>query len=400
MEHIQATPFGRSSLPAAHMAALEKTRGCSSDTRAVRREVMDNLIKARQALRLPQGALTVLKAMLSCLPDEVMTVGTDLVIYASNATLQRRADGMDPRSVRRHAASLMDRGLIVRRDSPNGKRYKVQDGDRVEVYGFDLSPLVVEAPRIAAIVEQIEAEARRTDALRRQVQNAKRYLRQAINMAIEMDYPGEWLVLQGEFQACEGRIPRGEAADLLRRRLDVLVALEARVHNLLAACADPVKESANVGQSDRTLLESNTKSSLCFEPAVETAGAAASPSSTSTAPTPLKQQLPLELILRACPDVVDYARDGAIRSWTDLVDVAGFVRSMLGISPSAWEDATATMGPVDAAITVAAILQRSAEIRNPGGYIRALTEAARKGEHSSARMVFALLAGKGAKAAA
>ena len=81
------------------------------------------------------------------------------------------------------------------------------------------------------------------------------------------------------------------------------------------------------------------------------------------------------MVLEACPDIVDYAK-GGISNWRDLLIVAAVVRSMLGISPSAWEAAQSVMGELPAAIVVAAILQRGAAIASAGGYLRELTRKA------------------------
>ena len=48
--------------------------------------------------------------------DWILDVLTDLKTFA-------RANGMPPTTLRRHLAVLVDCGLIVRRDSPNGKRF-------------------------------------------------------------------------------------------------------------------------------------------------------------------------------------------------------------------------------------------------------------------------------------
>lgn len=87
------------------------------------------------------------------------------------------------------------------------------------------------------------------------------------------------------------------------------------------------------------------------------------------------------MVLKACPDIVDYAK-GGISNWRDLLATAAVVRSMLGISPSAWEEAQAVMGETQAAVVVACILQRGDAIRSAGGYLRGLTEKARAGEFS------------------
>ena len=96
------------------------------------------------------------------------------------------------------------------------------------------------------------------------------------------------------------------------------------------------------------------------------------------------------MVLEACPDIVDYAK-GGISNWRDLLIVAAMVRSMLGISPSAWEAAQSVMGELPAAIVAAAILQRGAAITSAGGYLRELTRKAEAGEFSLGPMLMALL---------
>ena len=60
-------------------------------------------------------------------------------------------------------------------------------------------------------------------------------------------------------------------------------------------------------------------------------------------PRDLQQAFPLGMVLEACPDIVDYAK-GGISNWRDFQATAAVVRSMLGISPSAWEAAQSVMG--------------------------------------------------------
>jgi len=80
----------------------------------------------------------------------------------------------------------------------------------------------------------------------------------------------------------------------------------------------------------------------------------------------------LGMVLSACPDIVDYTKDG-ISNWRDFLATAAVVRSMLGISPSAWEEAQTVLGETQAAVVVACILQRGTTIRSAGGYLRGLT---------------------------
>ena len=96
------------------------------------------------------------------------------------------------------------------------------------------------------------------------------------------------------------------------------------------------------------------------------------------------------MVLDACPDIVDYAKAG-IANWRDFIDAAAVVRAMLGISPSAWEEAQDAMGEDRSAIVVAAILQRGEAINSAGGYLRDLTEKARAGAFSPGPMLMALI---------
>lgn len=91
---------------------------------------------------------------------------------------------------------------------------------------------------------------------------------------------------------------------------------------------------------------------------------------------------PLGMVLQACGGLADYAKHGQISNWRDFLATAAVVRPMLGISPSAWEEAQRVMGEVKAAIVVACILERSATINSAGGYLRGLTAKAGAGEFS------------------
>ncbi|MFW8642788.1 helix-turn-helix domain-containing protein [Rhizobium beringeri] len=50
-----------------------------------------------------------------------------LIVFPSNAQLSIRARGMTAATLRRHLAGLVDAGLILRKDSANGKRFARRD---------------------------------------------------------------------------------------------------------------------------------------------------------------------------------------------------------------------------------------------------------------------------------
>src|SRR5690606_5081966 len=129
----------------------------------------------------------------------------------------------------------------------------------------------------------------------------------------------------------------------------------------------------NADRNERQYSNSNTDSLIEFEPALEKSGVTAEPRREPQEPP---KGYPLGFVLKACPEIIDYAVDG-IASWRDLMTVAAQVRGYLGVSPSAYEDACHVMGPEHAAIVVACILQRAQHINSAGGYLTALTEKAR-----------------------
>ncbi|KPN62651.1 Replication protein C C-terminal region [Aliiroseovarius crassostreae] len=112
----------------------------------------------------------------------------------------------------------------------------------------------------------------------------------------------------------------------------------------------------------------------------------------------VETKLPLGLVLKATPDLRDYAPDG-IRDWHQLVVTAAFVRGMLGISEHAWHEACRIMGDVNAAISVACMLQRADHIAKPGGYLRSLSARAAEGQFTPGPMVMALLRAENDRAA-
>jgi replication initiation protein RepC len=108
-----------------------------------------------------------------------------------------------------------------------------------------------------------------------------------------------------------------------------------------------------------------------------------------------KRELPLGIVLDACPNLLWLVKDGGgIRNWREFSAAAEVARPIMGISPSAWEEAQVAMGEQAAAITLAGIYQKQDQIKSPGGYLRSLTERARGGKFSAWPMIMALLRAK------
>ena len=396
--HISTTPFGRRSLTLAHVAnqALAKSR---PPEKAVHKwQVFRAICAARARLGVSERALSVLNALLSFHPETVLT-GEGLIVFPSNQQLSLRAHGMAPATLRRHLAVLVDGGLIVRRDSPNGKRYarKGRAGELELAFGFDLSPLVVRAEEFESLAEEVRAEERALKLVKERITLCRRDIAKMIATGVEEGVsvrragqgPVDWTEVHALYRGILNRIPRTATRQDLEPIAEELSMLADEVLSLLESHIKTPIPSANESQNERHIQNSNSDSLTDFERGFPKKPGAkiGDLSERSTIP---EGAFPLGMILDACPDVIDYSR-GGISSWRDFLATVSVIRPMLGISPSAWEEAETALGPLQAAVVVAAILQRGSAIVSAGGYLRDLTRKAEAGEFSLGPMLMALI---------
>lgn len=391
---LSTTPFGRRALSLAMVASDLTARECPPGSSVDKWKVFRALCEAKIMVGATDRALAVLAALLSFHPQQELEADEDLIVFPSNAQLALRAHGMAPATLRRHLAVLVECGLLVRRDSPNGKRYarKGEGGTIEQAYGFDLTPLVARAAEFERLAETVRAERRALQLLRERVTLCRRDLAKMITLALEEGIPGDWPRLHGEFREVVATIPRTATRLELEPVEARLQQLVAKARKLLEAHVKSQETSANESHSERHIQNSNPDS-IEIEPGFRKShGAAAEPKPQAKSVPPAGY--PLGLVLRACPDIADYARNG-ISGWGELVETANLIRGALGVSADAWEQAREAMGAMDAAIVVAAILQRGEKISSPGGYLRSLTDKARAGSFSVGPMLMALLRSQG-----
>jgi replication initiation protein RepC len=101
-----------------------------------------------------------------------------------SAAEQRAVFGLSAAQVKCLNRQLAELGLVIMRDSPNGKRYGVRahgrTGPIVEAYGFDLSPLATRMAEFQVIAAEGKARRNRMKALRRRASIARTGLRQIL----------------------------------------------------------------------------------------------------------------------------------------------------------------------------------------------------------------------------
>jgi replication initiation protein RepC len=392
------TPFGRRSLTLAHVATQATAKARAPDRAVHKWQVFRAICTAKTRVGVSERALAVLDALLSFHPETTLS-GDGLIVFPSNQQLALRAHGMAPATLRRHLAALVDCGLIIRRDSPNGKRFarKGRGGVIETAFGFDLSPLAARADQFESWAEDVRAEECALRLVRERITLCRRDIAKMIATGVEEGVPtrragqgpSDWSGVNGIYRGMLARIPRTATRQELEPIAEELTLLAAEILNLLESHVKSANPSANESQTERHIQNSNPNSSIDLEPGFqESRGPKSEPQpQPSRAP---QQGFPLGMVLDACPDIADYAK-GGISNWRDFLAVAAVVRAMLGVSPSAWEEAQAVMGKLPAAIVVAAILQRGAAIMSAGGYLRELTRKAEVGEFTLGPMLMALI---------
>ncbi|WP_407496667.1 plasmid replication protein RepC [Pseudooceanicola sp. MF1-13] len=320
--------------------------------------LVDDLTLAAADYQLSHRSIAVLRMMLTFLPERTLTpLPGRAIVFASNATLGARMGGMPESTLRRHLAALVNAGVITRCDSPNRKRFARRLGDGFGcAYGFDLGRLAMMAHEISERARQAEHRAQEHAALRCAVLEARQ------NLLEQMDDAGIDPDTSSPVSALLGL-----ARLMLRRKdnNDNLRQLLTRLKTALNTSEISVSDSEN----ERHQHKGTKKDS-------EASG----------------QDVDISASQKATPDL-DCFREyqllfpNTARSWSELSAHARQLIPMMGIDVSVYEEATRTMGEQIAAITALHILERFDVLRNPGGFLRHLTQKARLGRLDPQRLL-------------
>jgi len=301
---------------------------------------------AAPALGLGPSVVATVDALLSCLPPK----RSHDVVFASNATLVLRRNGISDRTLRRHLAELIDAGLLRRNDSPNGKRYAKRDPERGVAlhFGLDMAPLFAAFARLCAMAQARVIEQERTAFLRCK-------LRAAIARRIALD--GESAVTL-------------DAGRMLRRKVD-----PAALETILDLVGGPLVPehveapaatlSASNGQNVRH-QQSSEKELIDKE--------------SETAP------LRLTALTEACPEAASYLAE-PIASTLAVINHAKRLAPMIGIDKLCYEAAEKAKGALETALSIWVLLELQGQIHRIGAYFRAITQGSRSGSFDARKMI-------------
>lgn len=319
--------------------------------------VLQALCDCAETYGLNNRTLGVLKALMTFLPQRALPLQPGgAIVYPSNRTLSHRLSGMPESTLRRHLARLVKAGVITRSDSPNRKRFarKVSGANEI-AFGFDLAPLAQQASTINDAAEQAIAARERCAVLRDRILSMRHQLLE-----------------QGVAD------PMPELSKTLRRKLteadltDIAAQLETRmqpVDNPVIAARTPPEMSVSGSQNERHIQNSN-------KPDLDSEQRAAG-------------SLEFGDLLAHCKETRMLFPD-QLSSWADVPEIAKRLVPMLGIDQPVWLQTITRLGPLQAAIAVLCIHEKSDRIRNPGAYLRHLGKQALLGRFSIMPMVRAL----------
>jgi len=397
MDQLTTTPFGQRPVTA---GLLQRARAAQTSTdipHCDKWQLFRALCTARLRFGLSDRDLTVLNALLSFHKGATLSDNTNLVVFPSNAALSERAHGMAESTLRRHLAALVRAGMIMRHDSPNGKRYAARDrdGSIIRAFGFDLRPLLQHARQITDAATETRAEAARHKRLSEEVSLLNRDAVKLAEYGADAGISAPWQTVQDELVELHKQKRRKLDFCQLRLLGDKVRVLLQRVREYLFKAEDMSGSDSHSERHYQTSNKESYESESILETIDDQSGGVLDPDRLSHKPVvsnsnPKQPNLPLGLVLKACPDILPYATH-PIQHWHELVGLMTAVGSYMGISPDAWAEAQRVMGAETAAITVAAILQRVDNIRSPGGYLRSLTSKSAAGGFSPGPMVMALL---------
>ncbi len=316
--------------------------------RDLRWHLLDLARRCRDPLGLRDRDITVLRGLLTLLPASNQP--ERLIVFASNRVLIDRCDGIDERTLRRRILHLQAKGLLVRKLSPNGKRYLVRDesAEARLTYGIDLSPLFAMQAHLEALAESEKREDLRRSALRAVVRDVLYH--HAGSISPELCEQAR-LSLRRTLTSAQLQ----DVIDLMRNSLP---ADDEQGH------VESAQMSASHSQNDRHIQSSNKESfdSECKKP--------------QASPLPRQEPARNDITVDECVALAKNAAELAPnrpRTWADVIELSAILAPAIGLTKTAVQSAQMHLGAHGCALAVIGLVEAFDRIRNPRAYFQSLT---------------------------
>ena len=365
-----------------------------------RGELLKAARDAVRALALDRSERQLVECLAVCFGEQQLAHG--LLCWPSNTQIEKKT-GMSERTIRRTIVKLRERGLILMRDSANGKRFPISnaEGEVVDARGFDLTPLHARAAEFSERARALDIE----DRVRRQLRDDLTAARNALLDLCAEDPSGGYAEILAHAKVV-ARPSKGAAPEEYAAAIEAYVELaeEARA---VRYRDDPSTESpGSAGHAGRH-SEHNSKPSIedCNAPPHgsprpsdqtddsrieafrERKGGDVRRSERTTLGT-ADRAIPkdLALWLAACPELAEWGTVTTIERAATLG--AQFIRAC-GLARHAFEAVATRLGIVNAGLLGLFVVQRHADgeqpggtpIRSPGGLFVMLAREIERGRH-------------------
>lgn len=334
------------------------------------RAVMEPITKARAALGLNGTDLSLLRAILSFIPSDLLSTERPEthICFAGNLALAERIGASGDSTVNRGLRRLEAAGLILRRQSANRKRYARRDraGVITRAYGIDLSPLILDQHALTAMADAAEQAADRINALREDCKAALLDLRTTAD-AIPRGADGDTLAehIRNTARALRRKLSEQALADLreslfamLREIREVSPERSNLPERILREHAFASGEMSNTVDQHEQHLESGKEL----------------PDLNQGSPITFGQ------ITEAFPTLMTYFEH--CDNFNDIQRTADILATSIGDAGQAWHECKRRIGFSIACVFLGFIIENHETIKNPGGYLRRLTRQAQEGNLS------------------
>lgn len=339
-------------------------RAPNAEVEASKDELFAAMRLAVAARRLRPSARHLLDHLVGCYGG--MKIQDRFLVWPSNEFLMERT-GLTERSIRYALAELIREALIEARESANGKRFAVraQNGQIVDAYGFDLTPLLLLRDEHQAAVDRLRALKAARNMSFDQITICRRASREIL-LALDEWSAGSADYWQ-QFEALVAKTPRRDSHAPVEGVLAEWQTFRSRLMEIYNA--------ASAGKNCRHIENNKDAPDQSCSKGFERDGATAA-------------FIKFGEVIAACPDAVSYASE--INSGNDLLVEAARLRGGFGVHQSAWLEARERLGEMAGAaffvaLQIYEIDQRNrATIRNFGGFFRSFARRLHAGEMSLA----------------
>lgn len=329
--------------------------------------------------------------------------GRQPLVWPSNERLAEEL-GIEVRQVQNLLRKAIVLRLIVAQDSPNGHRggARGEDGHIKWGYGFDLRPIGARMMEFVEIAERAAVVRRERQELRRRLTIARKTIAQLAQTAMDEGLEGcNWLEEVETARMIAEHARGSQEVDALARLVHQIELRKRRVHvAFITASTAPGSEEKACKSVDISENNTPTDEADCTRytttthlkpakaeirngfPEGSSGDDRASSLPASRVETDLdKYGIDVEFIGKACSDIC-WELDFGERTWRDLIVIAEKQAACLFINNHTWREACRIMGRRGAAAAMIAVAQKenAGEVKNPGGYLRGMTQRATIGE--------------------